>query len=83
MEIIGYLLLCYDAKTSRESNDMLRMTIPPALRCVNSSTSQQKNEKMDFSSDFGVYLASFLTTRENFENFFHVKKETGGNLSKI
>ena len=47
-----YLLLFYNAKTSRESNDMLYMTI----RCVNVPTSHQNDEKVDFSSNFGVYF---------------------------
>ena len=74
-----YLLLFYDAKTSRESNHMLHMTI----QCVNLPTSHQKDEKVDFSSNFGVYLASFLTTPKILKNFFSRPKKTGGNLSKI
>ena len=74
-----YLLLFYDPKTSRESNGMLDMSI----RCVNQPTGHQKDEKVNFSSNFDVYLASFLTTQKIFKNFFSRPKKTGGNLSKI
>ena len=58
---------------------MLHMT----LRCLNVPTSHQKDEKVDFSSNFGVYLASFLTIPKILKNFFRVQQKTGGNLSKI
>ena len=69
----------HDAKTSRESNDMFHMTI----RCVNLPTSHQKDEKVDFSSNFGVYLASFLTTPKILKNVFRVQKKQGETCPKF
>ena len=74
-----YLLFFYDPKTSRESNGMLHMSI----RCVNQPTGHQKDEKVNFSSNFDVYLASFLTTQKILKNFFRVQKKQGETCPKF
>jgi len=72
-------LFLHDVKTSRESNDMLTITI----QCVYLPTSHQKDEKMFFFSNFDAYLASFLTTLKTWQKCFSRPKKIGGNLFKI
>ena len=72
-------LLFYDVKTSKESNDIIYVTI----RCVYSATSHQKDEKVFFCQILMHIWRHFWPPWKFGKIFFRVQKKYGETCSKF